>query len=59
MKYYGKEKCKILKQIRAEIAKQFSAACCDDDATRAKIADVWKQSGYLIHSSGAIRLILF
>ena len=33
-----------LERIRGE----FSAACCDDPATCAKIASVWKEYGYLI-----------
>lgn len=37
-----------------KIAKQFYAACCDDDATRARIQTVWKHSGYLIDTHTAV-----
>ena len=41
-------------EVRAHIGEQFYAACCDDDATRAKIAETWKQSGYLIDTHTAV-----
>ena len=41
-------------EVRARIGEQFYAACCDDDATRAKIAETWKQSGYLIDTHTAV-----
>ena len=40
--------------VHEMIAKQFYAACCDDDATRKRIADVWKHHGYLIDTHTAV-----
>ncbi len=40
--------------VHAGIAKRFYAACCDDDATRARIDRVWKQYGYLIDTHTAV-----
>lgn len=40
--------------VHGEIARQFYAACCDDDATRRKIADVWNRFGYLIDTHTAV-----
>ena len=40
--------------VHGEIAKQFYAACCDDDATRARIAHVWERYGYLIDTHTAV-----
>ncbi len=41
-------------EIHAKIAERFFAACCDDAATKAKIAEVWKRSGYLIDTHTAV-----
>ena len=40
--------------IHAQIEKQFYAACCDDDATRMRIAKTWKEHGYLIDTHTAV-----
>ena len=40
--------------VHAQIEGQFYAACCDDDATRAKIAEIWKRDGYLIDTHTAV-----
>ncbi len=39
-----------LRRIRAE----FSAECCDDDVTRARIASVWYEHGYLLDPHTAV-----
>ena len=44
----------VSNKTHAQIARQFFAACCDDDATRAKIAEVWKEKGYLIDTHTAV-----
>ncbi len=41
-------------EVHGEIAKLFYAACCDDDATRAQIAQIWKQNDYLIDTHTAV-----
>ena len=41
-------------EVRERIGAQFYAACCDDDATRTKIAETWRQSGYLIDTHTAV-----
>ncbi len=41
-------------EVRQAISAQFFAACCDDDGTRAKIAQVWKESSYLIDTHTAV-----
>ncbi len=40
--------------VHEKIAGQFFAACCDDDATKAKIAETWKTHGYLIDTHTAV-----
>ncbi len=40
--------------VHEEIAKLFHAECCDDDMTRARIASVWKDHGYLIDTHTAV-----
>ena len=40
--------------VHAQIEKQFYAACCNDDGTRARIAQVWKEHGYLIDTHTAV-----
>ena len=40
--------------VHAKIAEQFYAACCDDDGTRARIAKIWKENGYLIDTHTAV-----
>ena len=40
--------------VHAKIEEQFFAACCDDDATRARIAKVWREHGYLIDTHTAV-----
>ena len=40
--------------VHAEVEKQFYAACCDDDATRDRIAKVWKDYDYLIDTHTAV-----
>ena len=40
--------------VHAQIERQFYAACCDDDATRAKIDEIWKRDGYLIDTHTAV-----
>ena len=51
----GNEGCyDVGETIRDEIGRQFYAACCDDDATRRRIARVWKESGYLIDTHTAV-----
>ncbi len=47
------------KDVRAKIAAQFSAACCDDAGTCGKIAQVWKDYAYLIdtHTAVAARVL--
>ena len=42
------------KAVHEKIAAQFFAACCDDAATKAKIAETWKQHGYLIDTHTAV-----
>ncbi|MBE6914758.1 MAG: threonine synthase [Ruminococcaceae bacterium] len=39
-----------LERVRA----LFAAECCDDDKTKAEIADVWEKSGYLIDTHTAV-----
>ncbi len=41
-------------EVHEKIAGQFFAACCDDDATKAKIAETWKTHGYLIDTHTAV-----
>ncbi len=38
----------------AKVQTLFSAECCDDAATKAKIADVWEKSAYLIDTHTAV-----
>ncbi len=40
--------------VRSEIGRQFYAACCDDEMTRARIAKIWRESGYLIDTHTAV-----
>ena len=40
--------------VREKITAQFAAEHCDDDATRARIAAVWAQHGYLIDTHTAV-----
>ena len=40
--------------VQEKIAQQFFAACCDDDATKATLAEIWKQHGYLIDTHTAV-----
>lgn len=40
--------------VHAKIAEQFYAACCDDTATKAKIAEVWGEHHYLIDTHTAV-----
>jgi threonine synthase len=41
-------------ETREKIGAEFSAAFCDDDATRAKIAAVWYEHGYLLDPHTAV-----
>ena len=41
-------------EVHEKIAGQFFAACCDDDATRARIRQVWRDSAYLIDTHTAV-----
>ena len=40
--------------LKTKIGADFSAQCCDDDATRAMVAKVWSECGYLIDTHTAV-----
>lgn len=50
----GEGRYDVGEAVHAKIEKQFYASCCDDTATKAKIAEVWKRYGYLIDTHTAV-----